>query len=103
MPNDLPPERTGERGRDVPPPPRPSPPPEPELNESGAKAYVGTAEQRREEIDDERAEEQREGITADRRGSPPAPSDRPENDPPHPMDVNEFDQPRRPRGMPEEK
>jgi hypothetical protein len=38
----------------------------------------------------ERAEERREGITRQRRGSPAAPSDRPENKPPHPQDVNEI-------------
>ena len=101
MPNDLPPERTGERGRDLPPPPRLSPPPEPDLNEAGKKAYAGSPEERRDEIDEERGEEQVEGITEERRGSAPAPSDRPENHPPHPMDVNEFDQRRPPRGMPE--
>ncbi len=38
----------------------------------------------------ERPREQDEGITAERRGSRAAPSDRPENDPPHPQDVNEI-------------
>ena len=38
----------------------------------------------------ERPRERVEGITAERRGSRPAPSDRPENDPPHPQDVNEI-------------
>ena len=38
----------------------------------------------------ERAEEQREGIARDRRGSPAAPSDRPEKEVPHPQDVNDI-------------
>jgi hypothetical protein len=41
-------------------------------------------------LEQERAEERREGISEDRRGSPAAPSDRPENEPPHPQDVNEI-------------
>ena len=64
---DLPPERTGERGKDHP--------------------------DKAERMDEERDDEQEEGITAGRRGSPAAPSDRPENDPPHPQDVNEIGQP----------
>lgn len=43
-----------------------------------------------ERLEDERDDEREEGITAARRGSPAAPSDRPENDPPHPQDVNEI-------------
>ena len=43
-----------------------------------------------ERMDAERDDEQEEGITARRRGSPAAPSDRPENEPPHPQDVNEI-------------
>ena len=103
MPEDLPPERRGERGRDKPAPPRPPAPPEPELNETGKKAFHGNPKERREEIEEERAEEQVEGISEERRGSPPAQSDRPENEPPHPMDVNEFDDRRPPRGMPKDK
>ena len=38
----------------------------------------------------ERPAEQREGLSAERRGSPAAPSDRPEGDTPHPQDVNEI-------------
>lgn len=38
----------------------------------------------------ERPAEQREGLTPERRGSPAAPSDRPEGDVPHPQDVNEI-------------
>ncbi len=41
-------------------------------------------------LDDERGSERVEGITAARRGSRAAPSDRPENEPPHPQDVNEI-------------
>ena len=43
---------------------------------------------------DERDEERSDGITAERRGSPAAPSDRPEKGPPHPQDVNEISDPR---------
>ena len=43
-----------------------------------------------EQADDERVAEQREGLTAERRGSPAAPSDKPEGDIPHPQDVNEI-------------
>lgn len=40
--------------------------------------------------DRERPAEQREGLSEARRGSPAAPSDRPEGDTPHPQDVNEI-------------
>ena len=43
-----------------------------------------------EDLERERDEERDEGITADRRGSPAAPSDKPESRPPHPQDVNEI-------------
>lgn len=38
----------------------------------------------------EREAERHQGISGERRGSEPAPSDRPENAPPHPQDVNEL-------------
>jgi hypothetical protein len=38
----------------------------------------------------ERDDERTEGLAEDRRGSPPAPSDKPEGTPPHPQDVNEI-------------
>ena len=41
-------------------------------------------------LEHERVVEQQEGISEERRGSPAAASDRPENDPPHPQDVNEI-------------
>ena len=41
-------------------------------------------------MDAERDEERAEGLAHARRGSPAAPSDRPENEPPHPQDVNEI-------------
>ena len=44
-------------------------------------------------LEQERDEEQTEGLTQKRRGSPPAPSDRPEGTPPHPQDVNEISEP----------
>jgi hypothetical protein len=43
-----------------------------------------------ERLEHERAAERKEGITRERRGSAAAPSDRPENEPPHPQDVNEI-------------
>ena len=44
-------------------------------------------------LEQERDEEQTEGLTQKRRGSPPAASDRPEGTPPHPQDVNEISEP----------
>ena len=38
----------------------------------------------------EREVERDLGIVRDDRGAPPAPSDRPENRPPHPQDVNDI-------------
>lgn len=38
----------------------------------------------------EREVERDEGMVPEDRGSPAAPSDRPENRPPHPQDVNEI-------------
>jgi len=46
-------------------------------------------------LENERPAEQREGISPKRRGSPAAPSDKPEEDVPHPQDVNEIARPRR--------
>lgn len=41
-------------------------------------------------IEKERVVEQEQGISPERRGSPAAPSDKPEGDTPHPQDVNEI-------------
>jgi hypothetical protein len=41
-------------------------------------------------LEGERQREREEGLTSKRRGAPAAPSDRPENEPPHPQDVNEI-------------
>ena len=38
----------------------------------------------------ERVIEQDEGISPERRGSPAAPSDKPEGNTPHPQDVNDI-------------
>jgi len=46
-----------------------------------------------ERLEEERQDEREEGIAAARRGSPAAPSDRPESEPPHPQDVNEIGEP----------
>ncbi len=43
-----------------------------------------------EKLQSERDEEQTEGLTEKRRGSPAAASDKPEGTPPHPQDVNEI-------------
>ena len=83
---DLPPERHGERGKDRPAIPREDPGPEQDLNETGTRAGIDKADR----MDAERDDEQEEGITRARRGSRAAPSDRPENEPPHPQDVNEI-------------
>jgi hypothetical protein len=50
----------------------------------------GTATEKAERMEHEREVEQEEGITPEDRGSSAAPSDRPENRPPHPQDVNEI-------------
>jgi len=50
---------------------------------------------KKERLEAERAKEQDEGITRGRRGAPAADSDKPENHPPHPQDVNEVDYGRR--------
>ncbi|HEY7625322.1 MAG TPA: hypothetical protein VIA63_09880 [Candidatus Limnocylindria bacterium] len=44
-------------------------------------------------LETERDEERSEGMSEARRGSPPAPSDKPEGTPPHPQDVNEISEP----------
>ena len=49
--------------------------------------------EKKKDFERERAVERREGIAPERRGSPAAPSDRPENEPPHPQDVNEIADP----------
>jgi hypothetical protein len=50
----------------------------------------GTETEKAERMDDEREIERGEGLTPERRRSSAAPSDRPENKPPHPQDVNEI-------------
>jgi hypothetical protein len=53
----------------------------------------GPMDNKKERLEDERDDERSEGIAPARRGSTAAPSDRPENDPPHPQDVNELSRP----------
>lgn len=53
---------------------------------------------KKERLERERSKEQAEGLSASRRGTPAAESDRPENDLPHPADVNEIDYGRRKPG-----
>jgi hypothetical protein len=43
-----------------------------------------------EKLENERPKEQSQGLTDKRRGSPAAPSDKPEGTPPYPQDVNEI-------------
>lgn len=50
----------------------------------------GTETEKAERMEQEREVEQEEGIVPEDRGSSAAPSDRPENKPPHPQDVNEI-------------
>jgi hypothetical protein len=45
---------------------------------------------KKERLEDEREDEQTEGMAPARRGSTAAPSDRPEPGSPHPQDVNEI-------------
>lgn len=49
-----------------------------------------TETERVERMEREREVEREEGIVPEDRGSSAAPSDRPENKPPHPQDVNEI-------------
>ncbi|MGH2378876.1 MAG: hypothetical protein ACRDGT_10415 [Candidatus Limnocylindria bacterium] len=49
-----------------------------------------TETEKAERMEGEREVEREEGLTAGRRRSSAAPSDRPENKPPHPQDVNEI-------------
>ena len=46
-----------------------------------------------ERLESERPREQDEGLSPSRRGGEAADSDRPENHPPHPEDVNEIGEP----------
>jgi len=41
-------------------------------------------------VEKERVVEQEQGLAPERRGSPAAPSDKPEGDTPHPQDVNDI-------------
>jgi hypothetical protein len=45
---------------------------------------------KKERLAAERPAEQEQGLSPKRRGTPAAPSDMPENDLPHPQDVNEI-------------
>jgi hypothetical protein len=47
---------------------------------------------KKERLAAERPAEQEQGLDPKRRGTPAAPSDMPENDLPHPQDVNEISQ-----------
>jgi len=47
---------------------------------------------KKERLAAERPAEQEQGLSPKRRGTPAAPSDKPENDLPHPQDVNEISQ-----------
>ena len=51
----------------------------------------GFAMDKKERLEAERFKEQAEGISGARRGAPAAESDKPEENLPHPQDVNEVD------------
>jgi hypothetical protein len=57
------------------------------------KRWWHVDEHKAERLEDEREEEQEDGIAASRRGSTAAPSDKPEGTAPHPQDVNEIAEP----------
>lgn len=64
---------------------------EAEKTHAQATPEAGAAKPKKaERMEREREVERDEGITPEDRGSPAAPSDRPENRPPHPQDVNEI-------------
>jgi hypothetical protein len=50
-------------------------------------------EQEKADLEGERVAEQKEGLARKRRGSPAAPSDKPETGLPHPQDTNEIGEP----------
>jgi hypothetical protein len=56
-------------------------------------AYTSLMEQEKTDTEGERVAEQSEGISRKRRGSPAAPSDKPEPGLPHPQDTNEIGDP----------
>lgn len=75
----------GGRGSD----PSPIEPPATRLSDGTPRARV-TVMDKGKKLDNERVQEQNQGLTEKRRGSPAAPSDKPEGTPPHPQDVNEI-------------
>jgi hypothetical protein len=65
-------------------------PPSPDTAGQANAANTANQANKAEKADKERPAEQREGLSEARRGSPAAPSDKPEGDTPHPQDVNEI-------------
>jgi hypothetical protein len=56
-------------------------------------ATIDVGDPKADRLEDERDDEREEGISAHRRGTRAAPSDRPEGDTPHPQDTNEIGEP----------
>ena len=59
---------------------------------SGTTVASAVGVDKKERLAAERPAEQEQGLSPKRRGTPAAPSDMPENDLPHPQDVNEISQ-----------
>lgn len=64
------------------------------LGASGTRRARVARMDKSKKLERERDQEQSEGLAEQRRGSPPAASDKPEGTPPHPQDVNEISEPR---------
>lgn len=63
---------------------------QPPSSDTAGQANTENTANKAKKADNERHAEQREGLSEARRGSPAAPSDKPEGDTPHPQDVNEI-------------
>jgi len=63
---------------------------QPPSPDTAGQANTASTASTAKKADNERPAEQREGLSEARRGSPAAPSDKPEGDTPHPQDVNEI-------------
>ena len=59
---------------------------------SGTAVAPGSGMNKKERLAAERPAEQEQGLSPKRRGTPAAPSDKPEGELPHPQDVNEISQ-----------
>jgi len=62
-------------------------------DQSRRRTFLALADvNKKERLAAERPAEQEQGLSPKRRGTPAAPSDKPENELPHPQDVNEISQ-----------